>query len=290
MRTLLCILVLSFTLANAREMRDLTNREGTVIKAEILELTADGMVKVVVKLKPYEIPLASLSDQDQAWLKQWDLTQRLGAEAAYYNEEIFSDDFAAGTFGERWGHYKSGSVVRDGVLVGITPEGSDHSAVDSIKLEGRQDVQVSVRFRFVGSEGKSFNVWLDDKDYKESHAGHICSISIAPDNLTISDAKTGAFENAIYDQRKAGTPLSPEVEEMLATKTARFPLELARDEWQSLIIRTKGDTTTVLINDEEAGEFSSVGINHETKSLISLTTNAVGVEYDDFAIHAAKAE
>lgn len=287
MRTLCYLLALSFTLANAREMRDLTNREGTVIKAEILELTAEGMVKVVVKLKPYEIPLASLSDEDQAWLKQWDLTQRLGEEAAYYSEEIFTDDFAAEGFGERWGHYKSGSVVRDGVLVGITPEGSDHSAVESIRLEGRQDVQVRVRFRFVGTEGKSFNVWLDDKDYKASHAGHICSISISPENLTIADAKTGAFENSIYEQKKSGAPLSKELEEMLATKNARFPLELARDEWHSLIIRSKGDTTTVLINDKEAGEFSSEGIQHETKSLISLTTNAVGVEYDDFSIHAA---
>lgn len=290
MRTLCYVLALSFTLANAREMRDLTNREGTVIKAEIVELTGDGMVKVIVKLKPYDIPLTSLSDADQTWLKQWDLTQRLGEDAAYYNEENFVDDFAAEGFGERWGHYKSGSVVRDGVLVGITPEGSDHSAVDSIKLEGRQDVQVRVRFRFVGSEGKSFNVWLDDKDYKESHAGHICSISVSPENLTISDAKTGQFENSTYAITKSGAPISDELKAMLATKTARFPLELSRDEWHSLIIRTKGDTTTVLINDEEAGEFSSEGIKHETKSLISLTTNAVGVEYDDFAIHAAKPE
>lgn len=271
-------------------MRDLTNREGTVIKAEIVELTGEGTVKVIVKLKPYDIPLASLSDEDQAWLKKWDLTQRLGEEAAHYNEEIFRDDFAAEGFGERWGHYKSGSVVRDGVLVGITPEGSDHSAVDNIKLDGRQDVQVMVRFRFVGSEGKSFNVWLDDKDYKESHAGHICSISISPENLTISDAKTGQFANSIYEQTKSGAPLSDELKAMLATKTARFPLELSRDEWHSLVIRTKGDTTTVLIDEKEAGEFSSEGISHDTKSLISLTTNAVAVEYDDFSIHAAETE
>jgi len=44
-----------------------------------------------------------------------------------------------------------------------------------------------------------------------------------------------------------------------------------------VIIRTKRDTTSVLINDENADEFSSEGINHETTSLISLTTNAVGV-------------
>ncbi|MBU4460111.1 MAG: hypothetical protein KJ579_06050, partial [Verrucomicrobia bacterium] len=45
----------------------------------------------------------------------------------YYNRAIFADDFSGDGFGPRWGHYKSGSVVRDGVLIGITPTNSDHS-------------------------------------------------------------------------------------------------------------------------------------------------------------------
>jgi len=39
---------------------------------------------------------------------------------------IFSDDFSGTEFGKRWGHYKSGSVVKDGVLVGIYAGGVDH--------------------------------------------------------------------------------------------------------------------------------------------------------------------
>ena len=41
--------------------------------------------------------------------------------AADYPRVIFSDDFAAEGFGKAWGHYKSASIVKDGVLVGITP-------------------------------------------------------------------------------------------------------------------------------------------------------------------------
>ena len=62
------------------------------------------------------------------------------APAGYYSRAIFFDDFSGSGFGPRWGHYKSGSVVKDGVLVGITPEGSDHNAVDSIKFDPERDL------------------------------------------------------------------------------------------------------------------------------------------------------
>src|SRR4249920_1144755 len=86
------------------------------------------------------------------------------AADSYYSRPIFSDDFSSNSFGPRWGHYKSGSVVKDGMLVGITPEGSDHSAVDNVKFEPERDLEVSVKFRFVSEKAKSFNVWFDDKD------------------------------------------------------------------------------------------------------------------------------
>src|SRR2546430_12578782 len=88
--------------------------------------------------------------------------------AGYYARPVFSDDFSGTGFGKRWGHYKSGSVVKEGVLVGITPEGSDHPAVDSVVIEPERDLEVSVKFRFVSDKAKSFNVWFDDKGYKES--------------------------------------------------------------------------------------------------------------------------
>ena len=56
----------------------------------------------------------------------------------------------------------------------------------------------------MGESAERFNVWLDDKDYKGSHAGHISSIAISPTSGSISDAKTGNFENAIYEKRKGG--------------------------------------------------------------------------------------
>ncbi|HYR57383.1 MAG TPA: hypothetical protein VEO95_02090 [Chthoniobacteraceae bacterium] len=204
-----------------------------------------------------------------------------------YTRTIFSDDFSGAGFGKRWGHYKSGSVVKDGVLMGITPEGSDHNAVDSVTIEPEPDLEMSVKFRFVSDKAKSFNVWFDDKNYKGSHAGHICSVSVSPSSVAIGDAKTGNFRNDIYEKKKA-TPstLTAEDKAMLATKNKTLPVTLTLQDWHTLVIRTKGDELGVAIDGKAVGSFKSEGVGHETKTLVSLTTNQVDVHYDDFSIKA----
>lgn len=207
------------------------------------------------------------------------------AIAADYSRVIFSDDFSAEGFGKAWGHYKSSSIVKDGVLVGITAPTSDHSAVDHIRLTGERDLEVSVKFRFVSDKAKSFNVWFDDKNYKGSHAGHICQATISPTSINMADAKTGGFDltGGLYDRKKANQ-LTDDEKKRLAEKQKRFPVKLSLQEWHTLVVQTQGDEIKVIIDGKPAGSFKSPGINHDTKSLVSLTTNAVDVEYDDFSI------
>jgi hypothetical protein len=207
------------------------------------------------------------------------------AAAADFSRVIFSDDFSTNAFGPRWGHYKSSSVVKDGVLVGITAPTSDHSAVDNIRIEGERDLEVSVRFRFTSDKAKSFNVWFDDKDYKGSHAGHICQASISPGSVNLSDAKTGGFDltGGLYDRKKANQ-LTPDEKKMLAGKAKSIPGKISLQDWHTLVVRTQGDEISVTIDGKDAGSFKSEGVTHPTKSLVSLTTNQVDVEYDDFSI------
>lgn len=204
-----------------------------------------------------------------------------------YSRKIFADDFSGKDFGPRWGHYKSGSIVKDGMLIGITPEGSDHSAVDSVRIEPERDLEVSVKFRFVSDKAKGFNVWFDDKDYKDSHAGHICNVSINPKSIAIGDAKTGNFRNDIYEKRKSPGGLSEEDKAMLLTKNKSLPVKLTLQDWHKLVIRTWGDNIEVTLDGKAAAAFKSEGIAHDHKTLISLTTNPVDVHYDDFSIKAA---
>ena len=278
-------LTIAWSVTQARDFRDLTNLEGKTIKAELLDLTQDGIVKVNVNLRPFEIPLSQLSIEDQAWIKAWKSKRKTGTQASPFTREIVSDDFSAGAFGERWGHYKSASVVADGVLVGITPNGSDHSAVDNIKIEGEKDLEVEFKFQFLSPQAKSFNLWFDDKNLKSSHAGHVCQVTVSPTQVVMSDAKTGAFtlENGLYDRKKANQ-LTQDEKAMLETKNAKVPAQIELNKWYTLTARTQADEIEVLIDGKQIGNFKSPGVAHETKSLISLTTNAVDVQYDDFRI------
>jgi hypothetical protein len=137
----------------------------------------------------------------------------------------------------------------------------------------------------VSDKAKSFNVWFDDKSYKGSHAGHICQASISPAGVSLSDAKTGGFDlsNGLYDRKKA-SQLSDMEKKMLTTKQTRIPTKISLGEWHTLVVQTVGDEISVSIDGKSVGSFKSAGVAHETKSLISLTTNAVDVEYDDFSI------
>lgn len=276
------------TTGEAREFRTFTNTEGKKIEAELLDLR-DGKVRLMVNRRPFDVPVENLSAEDQEFLKEWDLKRKGKEDELYYTETIFEDSFDKDGFGDRWGHYKSESVVKDGVLIGKTIDINDHAGVDSIRFEeGRQDLEISVKFNFVGETAERFNVWMDDKDYKGSHAGHVCSVVISPKNGSISDAKTGNFENSIYEKRKDGGELDEATKELLASKTANFLLDLKRETWHTLLIRTKGDEVTVWVNGHEIGKLKSEGLAHETKSLVSLTTNINDVHYDDFVIKAAK--
>ncbi|MDB6140689.1 MAG: hypothetical protein JWO94_3761 [Verrucomicrobiaceae bacterium] len=207
--------------------------------------------------------------------------------ATYYSRPIFSDDFSTDGFGKRWGHYKSSSVVKDGVLVGITAETSDHPAVDNVVIDPERDLEVSVKFKYTSDKAKGFNVWFDDKNYKGSHAGHICSVVVYPTSVVVSDAKTGRFMNEIHTQSQTKEGLTAEQKKLLLTKTKAFPVQLTRQEWHTLVSRTKGDEVEVLIDGKAVGSFKGEGIGHDSKTLVSLTTYGVDVQYDDFSIKAA---
>ncbi len=207
------------------------------------------------------------------------------AFAGDYTRTIFSDDFSGDKFGPRWGHYKSGSIVKDGALVGITNEGSDHNAVDHVKFDGERDLEVSVKFKLVSEKAKGFNVWFDDKDYKGSHAGHIVSVAVSPTAVNIGDGKTGNFRNDIYEKKKTVPPtLTAEDKAMLVTKNKSLPTKVTIGDWHTLLITTKGEEIAVSIDGKSVGSFKSEGIGHDHKTLVSLTTNQVDVHYDDFSI------
>lgn len=285
------MMVLALQVAGAREFRDFTNQAGKKIHGELLDLE-DGKVRIRAKGKVFFVPLEQLSQEDQTWLNEWDLKRKGELDKLYYKEVLFEDDFSGEGFGELWKHYKSESLLQDGTMVGKTIDIDVHPGCDSVRVEGRRDMEVQVKFKFASDEAKSFNVWFDDYNYKGSQAGHIVSVSVRPKGVSIRDAKTGSDKWEIYNQRKTPEGLDDATKELLKTKSTVLPIDIedSKEEWHELLIRTKADNLLVKIDGKEVGQFQSEGVAHMTKSQVSLTTTVNDVHYDDFSIRAASNE
>ncbi len=206
--------------------------------------------------------------------------QSLRAEP--FEKILFEDDFSGDKLKEEWGSWKSETVVRDGVMVGITPEGSDHPSVNTIKLPPLSDMEVAVSFKFAGS--KRFSVMFRDLDYKGSHAGHICHVGVGLNSGTLYDGKTGLFEIEAYEKKKAGEKLDEATQKRIKDKMPSFPIEIDPEKWHDLLIRIEGDTMKAWIDGELVGTLQSEGIAHPTKSNMNITTNDREVWYDNFSI------
>jgi hypothetical protein len=199
-----------------------------------------------------------------------------------FEKVFFSDDFSGSTLGEDWGSWKSESVVRDGVLVGITPRDADHPSVNSLTLPNLSDLEVALKFKFAGSN--RFSLMFRDLSYKGSHAGHICHVSISPTAVVLNDGKTGIFRKDIRDRRQAGEKLDEQTRQMLATRTLRTPVNIDPDTWHTLLIRIQGDHLRAWVDTVPAGDLQAPGIAHPTKSNMNITTVDREVFYDDFSI------
>lgn len=218
------------------------------------------------------LPLAMAVAATNAW----------GASKTEFKTILFEDDFSGPALKKEWGSWKSESVVRNGVLVGITPKTADHPSVNTIRLPPLADLEVSLSFRFHGSP--RFSIMFRDLDYQGSHAGHICHVSVSPRQLTIYDGKTGLFRKDIRDRRKAGEKLDAATQAMLKKKTSHHSIKLDPKAWHDLVIRIEGEVLTVSIDGRPTGKLKSEGIAHRSKSNMNITTMAREVHYDHFAI------
>ena len=211
--------------------------------------------------------------------------QPTAISAAYFNTVIFADEFERPTLRKAWGMYKSASTVRDGVLVGITPEDSDHPSVNTIRIKPQADLEVSVAFKFAGSH--HFAIMYRDRNYKGTHAGHICHVAVTNKGLMMIDGKFGIFKNSIHEKRKAHA-LDKATKELLKTKQRHATLNLDLKSWHTLLIRIKGDVMETFIDNKLAARFQSEGFAHATKDQVNITTSKKEILYDHFKIKGVK--
>lgn len=206
---------------------------------------------------------------------------------------VFSDDFSRDEatpgkedIGNGWtsnsgwrakGHQQVDLI--DGVMHVTKHAEADHGVAIFHNVEF-QDGIVDLRFKL--GEGDDLGVDFVDRELKTVHAGHLCMARVTNKNLQITDSKTGGMDNKIRERRQAGDK-SPELAALLKTKTKAFKLDLKPTDWHTLHITVSGDTMTVKIDDQPAGTFSSEGIAHPTKRMITLAVNK-SAQVDDVKV------
>ena len=199
-----------------------------------------------------------------------------------YKTERFSDDFSTPKLGKQWSLYKSSSVLKDGVLVGIEEKDGGHAAVHQLRVEPCSDVELTVDLKFEGS--KSTNLTFNQHRYKESHAGHICRVVVSRNNIILRDGKTGVFNNEIFKKRRSGKKLDEKTQALLNRSQARFPVKLKEGKWYTVNVRIKGDLMQAFIDGELVGSLHSPGIAHKTKDKIGLVTPKQSIHYDNIVV------
>ncbi len=283
--TILTLLILQPI--HAREFRDLTNSEGNKIKAELLDLR-DQKLKIRFKGRVFELPMDKLSQEDQIFVAKWQANRNEGkseTENPSDMETIFEDDFSGESFDEQW-HHNDASMMKEGVLYVTKEPDSSHPGGSSVRFEGRKDMHINVKFKFSGPEAKGFMVKFGDKQYKGSHAGHICRVGVNLKNIVLLDSKTGGFKNEIFKMKQSGNGLDEATKKLLKEKEFRQSITLEKEKWYQLALQTKEDVMTLFIDGEKIAELKSAGIAHENKTLAGIVASNTGVAFDDFTLKA----
>ncbi len=133
-----------------------------------------------------------------------------------------------------------------------------------------QDGAVLLKFKL--APGDDLGLDFVDRELKTVHAGHLCITRVTLKNLSLTDSKTGAMNLAIKERREKGDK-SPELTQLLKSKTRSFPIDLKADDWHSLLVVVEGDEMRATIDGHAIGSFKSEGMAHPTKRMITLAVN-----------------
>ena len=210
---------------------------------------------------------------------------------------IFSDDFnrdevAPGKedIGNGWttnsawrakGHQQVDLI--DGVMHVTKHAEADHGVAIFHAAEF-QDGLVELKFKL--GEDDDLGVDFVDRELKTVHAGHLCIARVTNKSIALTDSKTGGMDNKIRERRQAGDT-SPELAALLKTKTKSFKLDLKAENWHTMQIKIVADQMSVRIDGQEIGSFSSEGIAHPTKRMITLAVNK-SAQVDDVKVSKLK--
>lgn len=225
-----------------------------------------------------------------------DLSQVPSEPIGQKKELLFSDDFQSETLSDLWHRVVPTFTVESGSLKGIQtrdkaipaqngkPAVTPHAAVHGLTVPTRDSI-VEVKIRFDGAT--MIDVEFDDRSYKGAHYGHICRAQVRLNGVTLIDERDGNMRNDIYAIKK-DPARKAEVDRMLVGRSARFPFQIEKGRWYTMVVETIGDEMRVTLDGKPAGYLKSSGIAHATKSKIELGVAGKDGYFDDIKVWNAE--
>ena len=195
---------------------------------------------------------------------------------------IVADDFERDQLSP-WRQVCQTFTIADGVMKGSQTR-DDHGAVGSIKA-AFQDGVIEFKFRFEGAT--SINAVWDDKDWRGTHAGHICRVAITPKQIRLGDDKEGVMRNDIFEMRK-DPARKAEADKLLVGRGQAIATKIEPQRWYRMRVEIVGDEMRVSLDDKPVGYLKSPGLAHPTKSDFHFTVSGKDALFDDVRIWSAE--
>ena len=199
-------------------------------------------------------------------------------DVAKQDDVILADEFSGSTLNPAWTVTHPTFAVVDGVLKGSQTKPT-HGAVAQLNV-GTKDV--GVEFKFKLHTASSINAVLDDDDFKEGHAGHICRVSLRPKQVFLGDDKE-RLRHTIEVMRK-DPARKAEADALVVGRSLNVPTTLVPEQWYRLRMQVIGDELSVSLDGKPLGTLKSSGIAHPMKTTFHFTVSGGDALFDEVRV------
>lgn len=207
-----------------------------------------------------------------AMLMQQAIAAEPAPSLAVPGKQLFADNFDRAEMAPKWKVGKGFFTIKDGV-VNIAENPDDHHGAYAYVTPGFPYKDIVAEFSVKLDGARSCSLMMNDRNYKESHAGHILRTGIFPGKVSLADWKFGAMKNDIFLKMKdpATTPdEKKKLRESIKDTSADFKTSADLSQWHVVRVEVVGDEMLASIDGTPVAYLKSEGVAHPTKNAIGF--------------------